>query len=46
VGVDLVLGDQDYILMGLAYALDIPLPAEVDGGSNAHRVFMSVGYRF
>ena len=46
VGMDLVMGDQENILMGLSYALDIPLPAEADGGSNAHRVFMSVGYRF
>ncbi|WP_224244241.1 hypothetical protein [Hyalangium gracile] len=45
-GADLLLGDRENIILGLTYALDIPLPAEADGGSNTHRVFMSVGYRF
>lgn len=46
VGADLLVGNRDDIILGLAYALDIPLPAEADGGSNTHRVFMSLGYRF
>ncbi|WP_224365374.1 hypothetical protein [Hyalangium versicolor] len=46
VGADLMMGDRENILLGLSYALDIPLPAEADGGSNTHRVFMSLGYRF
>jgi hypothetical protein len=46
VGGDLLMGSRENILLGLAYALDIPLPAEADGGSNTHRIFMSLGYRF
>jgi hypothetical protein len=46
VGADLLVGNRDDIILGLAYALDIPLPARADGGSNTHRVFMNVGYRF
>ncbi len=46
VGADFIVGDRDNIILGLAYALDIPLPARADGGSNTHRVFMSLGYRF
>jgi hypothetical protein len=41
-----MMGSRQNILLGLSYALDIPLPAEADGGSNAHRIFMSLGYRF
>jgi len=33
VGADLLLGSRDEILLGLAYALDIPLPARADGGA-------------
>lgn len=46
VGADLSLGYRENVLLGLAYALDIPLPAMLDGTSNTHRVFMTVGYRF
>lgn len=46
VGADLLVGNRDDIILGLAYALDIPLPARADGRSNTHRVFMSLGYRF
>lgn len=46
VGADLILGYRENILLGLAYALDIPLPARLDGATNTHRVFMTVGYRF
>jgi hypothetical protein len=46
VGADLVLGYRENILLGLGYALDIPLPARLDGAGNTHRVFMTVGYRF
>ena len=46
VGADLVLGDSENILLGLGYALDIPLPARLDGVGNTHRVFMTLGYRF
>lgn len=45
-GADLLLGRREEILLGLAYALDIPQPARADGGSNTHRLFMSLGYRF
>ena len=46
VGADLLIGNRDDIILGLAYALDIPLPAWSDGRNNTHRVFMSLGYRF
>jgi hypothetical protein len=46
VGADLLLGDHDKIILGLAYAPDIPLPVEIDGDSVTHRLFMSLGYRF
>jgi hypothetical protein len=46
VGADLLVGDREDIVLGLAYALDIPLPAWSDGRTNTHRVFVSLGYRF
>jgi len=46
VGADLLIGHREDIILGLAYALDIPLPAWSDGRHNSHRVFMSLGYRF
>ena len=46
VGADLLVGNREDIILGLAYALDIPLPAWADGRNNTHRVFMNLGYRF
>jgi hypothetical protein len=46
VGADMMVGRRDDIILGLAYALDIPLPAHADGSDNTHRIFMSLGYRF
>ncbi len=46
VGADLMLGNRDNIILGLAYAPDIPLPVEITGDSVTHRLFMSLGYRF
>lgn len=47
VGADLLLGDRDDLILGLAYAPDFPLPVEINGDSNiTHRLFMSIGYRF
>lgn len=46
VGADFLVGDRDNILLGLAYAMDIPQPLDSDGGNLAHRVFLSFGYRF
>lgn len=46
IGADLLLGDHDNIILGLAYAPDIPLPVEIEGDSVTHRLFMSLGYRF
>ncbi|MDY7228578.1 hypothetical protein [Hyalangium rubrum] len=47
IGADLLIGDRDDIILGLAYAPDIPLPVEINGSNNVtHRLFMSLGYRF
>lgn len=46
IGADVLVGNREDIILGLAYALDIPLPAWSDGRNNTHRVFMSLGYRF
>ncbi len=47
VGADLLLGNREEIILGLAYAPDIPLPVEVNGDSFVtHRLFMTLGYRF
>lgn len=43
-GLELAVGDNENILAGLNYALDIPLTGE--GDDLAHRFFMSVGVRF
>lgn len=41
VGADVLLGDR--VLLGLGYAIDIPVFTEA---FLAHRIFMNVGYRF
>jgi hypothetical protein len=51
VGADLMLDNHNNIILGLAYAPDIPLPVEVRGdeivgNGITHRLFMSLGYRF
>lgn len=43
-GIELGIGDNENILAGLNYALDIPLSGE--GDDLAHRFYMSVGMRF
>jgi hypothetical protein len=41
-GVDLLFGGQERFLLGLGYALDIP----VGSGGITNRLFMNIGYRF
>jgi hypothetical protein len=42
VGLDVATGDSDRIILGLAYALDVP----VGDGDITNRLYMNVGYRF